>query len=172
MKKLKILMDENKRLLGYCDFGEMEGSMDIEVEDDFVWRGNSMDYVLEEGKLVYSPDLAKIKSRKRDGFKKMRDEKIHENIVVEEALFQVRDQDLQKFFLKKIEADLNPELKEKKENWVLADNTVKSINFNDIEKVLKAFGERQRELFKTFGTLSVQLEKASSVEEIEKITWK
>lgn len=122
-----------------------------------------------DGKWVV--DLKELKLIKRDELKVIRDEKISEDIEVEGSWYQVRDQDLQKFFLKKIEVDLHPELRSKKEAWILADNTVKEIDFNDIEKVLAAYGNRQRELFYSFGLLLHQLEYAQNEEQIKEIQW-
>ena len=116
-------------------------------------------------------DLNEIKRKKRNELKEIRDKKIYENLEVKGSIFQVRKQDLEKFFLKKIEADFNPELKEQKENWILADDSFKDIDFNDIQDIFQAFGERQRKLFERFGKLSIQLQKAQTWEEIENIKW-
>lgn len=116
-------------------------------------------------------DLNEIKRKKRNELKEIRDKKIYENLEVKGSIFQVRKQDLEKFFLKKIEADFNPELKEQKENWILADDSFKAIDFNDIQDIFQAFGERQRKLFERFGKLSIQLQKAQTWEEIENIKW-
>ncbi|XGU46901.1 hypothetical protein ACEXAJ_11300 [Fusobacterium necrophorum subsp. funduliforme] len=116
-------------------------------------------------------DLEQAKKEKKNKLKEIRDLKIYENLDVKGAVFQVRKQDLEKFFLKKIEADFNPELKERKENWILADDSFKAIDFNDIQDIFQAFGERQRKLFQRFGKLSIQLQQAQTWEEIENITW-
>src|SRR3712207_7617550 len=57
----RSLIDENKRLLAYCDFGELENSMEITVDDDFEFDKNLSDYIYQNEKLVYSPNLEKIK---------------------------------------------------------------------------------------------------------------
>ncbi|WP_147369709.1 DUF2977 domain-containing protein, partial [Fusobacterium necrophorum] len=44
MKKIKILIDENKRIIAYCDFGELENSMEITVDDDFQFNKSLDDY--------------------------------------------------------------------------------------------------------------------------------
>ena len=124
------------------------------------WNGKTWEVNIEE-----------VKEMKRQELKCIRDRKIYENLEVKGSVFQVRKQDLEKFFLKKIEADFNPGLKEQKENWILADNSFKAIDFNDIQDIFKAFGERQRKLFQYFGKLSIQLQQAQTWEEIEKITW-
>lgn len=171
MKIIKILINKSKRVLGYCDFGELENSIEIEVEDNFEFDKNLNDYIYTDGALKYSPELDKEKFLKREQLKYIRDKKIYENLEVKGSIFQVRKQDLEKFFLKKIEADFNPELKEQKEKWILADNSFKDIDFNDIQDIFKAFGERQRKIFGQFGKLSVQLQQAQTWEEIENIKW-
>lgn len=172
MKKIKILTDENKRLLAYCDFGELENGIEIEVEDDFEFTEDIENYILtEENKLKYVFNLEQAKLEKIKKLKIIRDEKISEDIEVDGAVYQIKEKDLQKFFLKKIEADINPEMKTKKEKWRLADNTYKEIDFSDILNILNAYGQRQREIFTKFGLLEYQVNNCSTVEEIETIKW-
>lgn len=113
-------------------------------------------------------NLNEVKKLKIEEFKRIRDKKISEDLEVEGALFQVRPEDLQKFFLKKIEADLGAT---KPDNWRLADNTYKEIDFEFIKKILEAYGARQRAIFTQFGVLEYQINNCNSVEEIEAIKW-
>lgn len=113
-------------------------------------------------------NLNEVKKLKNEEFKRIRDKKISEDLEVEEALFQVRPEDLQKFFLKKIEADLGTT---KPDNWRLADNTYIEIDFEFIKKILEAYGARQRAIFTQFGMLEHQINNCSTVEEIEAIKW-
>lgn len=172
MKKIKILTEENKRLLAYCDFGELENSIEIEVEDDFEFTGDIENYILtEENKLKYVFNLEQTKLEKIQKLKIIRDEKISEDIEVDGAVYQIKEKDLQKFLLKKVEADIHPELKEVKEDWRLADNTYKKIDFNDVLNILEAYGARQRKVFKEFGILEYRLMACTTLEEIEAIKW-
>lgn len=168
-----------------------DGNIREKTREELVGDGVEID--LEEGEIIqdkkliklgkpsqfhswngqeWTADLEQAKKEKRNELKEIRDRKIYENLEVKGSVFQVRKQDLEKFFLKKIEADFNPELKEQKENWILADDSFKAIDFNDIQDIFKAFGERQRKLFGQFGKLSVQLQQSQTWEEIEKIKWK
>lgn len=124
------------------------------------WNGNEW--------LINLDDVKKLKLQE---LKSLRDEKISEDIEVDEAVFQIKEKDLQKFLLKKVEADIHPELKEVKEDWRLADNTYKKIDFSDVLKILEAYGTRQRKVFKEFGMLEHQINNCSTVEEIEAIKW-
>lgn len=113
-------------------------------------------------------DLEEVKKTRIEELKRARDKKISEDLEVEGALFQVRPEDLQKFFLKKIEADLGAT---KPDNWRLADNTYKEIDFEFIKKILEVYGARQRAIFTQFGVLEYQINNCNSVEEIEAIKW-
>lgn len=113
-------------------------------------------------------NLNEVKKLKIEEFKRIRDKKIQADIEVEGALFQVRTEDLQKFFLKKIEFDLGTATTD---NWRLADNTYKEIDFEFIKKILEAYGARQRAIFTKFGVLEYQINNCNSVEEIEAIKW-
>lgn len=55
---MKILLDENKRIIAYTYIGELQGSVEI---DDFNFEHPSQDYIYENGKIKYSPDLEKFK---------------------------------------------------------------------------------------------------------------
>ncbi len=147
-----------------------QGEIFDEEKQEFSFIQNPSSWHVWDGH-NWTVDLEEVKRKKREELKYIRDEKIYENLEVNASIFQVRKQDLEKFFLKKIEADFNPALKEKKEIWILADNSFKAIDFNDIQDIFKAFGERQRKLFQHFGQLSIQLQQAQSLEEIEKIKW-
>lgn len=113
-------------------------------------------------------NLNEVKKLKIEEFKRIRDKKIQADIEVEGALFQVRTEDLQKFFLKKIEFDLGTATTD---NWRLADNTYKEIDFEFIKKILEAYGSRQRAIFTKFGVLEYQINNCNTVEEIDSIKW-
>lgn len=113
-------------------------------------------------------NLEEIKKAKIEEFKNIRDEKESANLEVDGFLFQVTFKDLQKFFLKKIEFDLGTATTD---NWRLADNTYKEIDFEFIKKILEAYGSRQRAIFTKFGVLEYQINNCNTVEEIESIEW-
>lgn len=169
MKKIKILLDDNKRIVSYCDFGELENSIEIEVDDNFCFDANKI-YSYVDGKLEYTVNLDELKAQKIEELKMIRDEKISENLEYDGACYQVRNEDIQKFLLKILEHELMPE-SNVKEVWRLANNTYKEITFDDIKNILKVYGDRQREIFNTFYVLDKKLEIAKSVEEIESIKW-
>ncbi|MDY2573609.1 MAG: DUF4376 domain-containing protein [Fusobacterium necrophorum] len=156
---------------------EVKNEVELSIEKRYYFVDNKVvelkaNQKIENNKIIdILSEIDYLKEKKREELKEVRDKKIYENLEVKESVFQVRKQDLENFFLKKIEADFNPELKTKEENWILADNSFKKVNFEDIKEILTAFGERKREIFKHFGKLSVELEKAENIEKIEKITW-
>ena len=61
---------------------------------------------------------------------------------------------------------------EDKRSWILADNTGKEFTYAQLLDVLDARALRKENLFNTYGIFLMQLEKATTVEEIEKIIWK
>lgn len=171
MKKIKILTDENKRLLAYCDFGELENGIEIEVEDDFEFKHFLADYIFENNQIVYKPSLEELKKIKREELKKIRDSKIHENIEVHGSLFQVREQDTMKFQLIGLGLALGKLNPMDKEKWVLADNTVKDLTNIELVNVLIEKEARERELFAKFIELDSRLQLSKTIEEIEAIKW-
>ena len=172
MKTIKILIDENKRLTGYCDFGELQNSIELEVEDDFEFKGNLKNYSYVDEKLVYSVDLEEVKEKKRNELKAVREAKISENIIAYESEFQVRDKDLENFEDVARAIRRNKKSLEDKRSWILADNTVKEFTYAQLLDVLDARALRKENLFNTYGIFLMQLEKSTTVEEIEKIIWK
>ena len=91
---MKILLDENKRIIAYTYIGDLQGSIEVE---DFDFEHPSQDYMYEKGEIKYSPDLVRIKKEKRDELKEIRTNKLYENITVNGDIFQVRKDDLDNF---------------------------------------------------------------------------
>lgn len=116
--------------------------------------------------------LEDVKKQKREELKKVRNQKIEENIEVYGSVFQVRNSDKEHFD----DVDLMIRTHEINENykkkWVLADNSVKEFTAQQIIDVWKERTKRKDKIFIDFGSLSMKLQSCNSVEEIEKIKWK
>lgn len=165
---MKIVIDKNKRIISYALFGELQGA--IEVENfEFIYPAD--DYIYENGKIKYSPNIDRLKKLKREELKTIRTEKLYENITIHEDTFQIRKDDLDNFW----EVDYMLKRKEVVEtdtrNWILADNSIKTFTYAQILNVLTEFIKRKAGIFEKFGALSIKLEACKSAEEIEAIKW-
>lgn len=165
---MKIVIDKNKRIISYALIGELQGA--IEVENfEFIYPVD--DYIYEDGKIKYSPNIDRLKKLKREELKQIRTNKLYENITVNGDTFQVRAEDLENFW----EVDYmlkNREVVESdKRNWVLSDNSIKTFTYAQLMNVLTEFIKRKAGIFEKFGVLSIKLEACKSAEEIETIKW-
>lgn len=116
-------------------------------------------------------DLEAVKNKKREELKSIREEKIAENIEVHGSLFQVREKDLENF--EDVARAIRREKRQltDKRAWVLADNSIKVFTYAELLDVLDERALRKEKIFNEYGKLSVALEKAKTIEEIEKIKW-
>ena len=151
--------------------------LDVSLEDGEVIKGNKIiklarpsQYHKWTGK-EWSVNLEEVKENKRQELKVLRATKIDEDIVVSGDPFQVKERDLNNFYNIKTIADLNPTIKTQKVIWILADNTAKEFTYEQIMNVLVAYIMRKQELFTKFAILTEKLEQATTLEEIENITW-
>lgn len=116
-------------------------------------------------------DIEDVINFKREELKKVREEKISENLEVHGAMFQVREKDLENF------EDVARAIRRGKRQltdrriWVLADNSVKEFTYAQLLDVLDERAERKDKIFAQFAILSMQLEKCENVDDIEKIKW-
>lgn len=165
---MKIIIDKNKRIISYALIGELQGSIEV---DAFEFTHQIDDYVYENGKIKYSPNLDRLKKQKREELKTIRTNKLYENITVNGDTFQVRKDDLENFW----EVDYMLKTKEVTEtdtrNWILADNSIKTFTYAQLMNVLTEFIKRKDRTFEKFGVLSIKLEACKTVEEIEAIKW-
>ena len=165
---MKIIVDKNKRIISYSIIGELQGAIEVE---DFKFIHPIDDYIYENGKIKYSPNIDRLKKIKREELKAVRTNKLYENITVNGDTFQVRTEDLENFW----EVDYmlkNKEVVESdKRNWVLSDNSIKTFTYSQLMEVLTEFIKRKAGIFEKFGTLSINLEACKSAEEIETIKW-
>lgn len=165
---MKIVIDKNKRIVAYTTIGEMQEAIEV---DDFKFIHPIDDYIYENGKIKYSPNIDRLKKIKREELKAVRTNKLYENITVNGDTFQVRTEDLENFW----EVDYmlkNKEVVESdKRNWVLSDNSIKTFTYSQLMEVLTEFVKRKADTFEKFGALSIKLEACKSVEEIETIKW-
>lgn len=165
---MKIIVNKNKRITSYALIGEIQGAIEV---DDFEFIHPINDYIYENGKIKYSPNIYRLKKLKREELKVIRTNKLYENITVNGDTFQVRKDDLENFW----EVDYMLKNKEVQEtdtrNWVLSDNSIKTFTYSQIMNVLTEFIKRKAGIFEKFGVLSIKLEACKSVEEIEAIKW-
>lgn len=165
---MKIVIDKNKRIISYALIGELQGAIEVE---DFEFVHQIDDYIYENDKIKYSPNIDRLKKLKREELKNIRIEKLYENITVNGDTFQVRKDDLENFW----EVDYMLKRREVAEtdtrNWILADNSIKTFTYAQILNVLTEFIKRKAGIFEKFGALSIKLETCKSVEEIEAIKW-
>lgn len=165
---MKIVIDKNKRIVAYTTIGEMQEAIEV---DDFKFIHPIDDYVYENGKIKYSPNIDRLKKIKREELKSIRMQKLYENITVNGDTFQVRKDDLENFW----EVDYMLKRREVAEtdtrNWILVDNSIKTFTYSQLMNVLTEFIKRKAGIFEKFGVLSINLETCKSVEEIEAIKW-
>ena len=165
---MKILLDENKRIIAYTYIGDLQGSIEVE---DFDFEHPSQDYMYEKGEIKYSPDLVRIKKEKRDELKEIRTNKLYENITVNGDTFQVRKDDLENFWEVDYILGTGEVTETDTRNWILADNSIKTFTYSQLMNVLTEFIKRKADIFEKFGALSIKLESCKSDEEIEAIKW-
>lgn len=165
---MKIIIDKNKRIISYALIGKLQEAIEV---DDFEFIHPVDDYIYEDGKIKYSPNIERLKKLKRKELKAIRTNKLYENITVNGDTFQVRTEDLENFW----EVDYmlkNKEVVESdKRNWVLSDNSIKTFAYSQLMEVLTEFIKRKAGIFEKFGALSIKLEACKSAEEIETIKW-
>ena len=165
---MKIVIDKNKRIISYALIGELQGSIEV---DDFEFLYPIDDYIYENGKIKYSPNLDRLKKTKRDELKAIRVSKLYENITVNGDTFQVRKDDLDNFWEVDYMLGTGEVTETDTRNWILADNSIKTFTYAQLMNVLTEFIKRKAEVFEKFGVLSIKLENCKSVEEIEAIKW-
>ena len=165
---MKIKIDKNNRIVAYATIGDLKDSIEV---DNFEFTKPLNDYIFEDNKIKYSPNMERLKHLKREEFKNVRNQKLYENITVNGDTFQVRKDDLDNFW----EADYMLKTKEvvktDTRNWILADNSIKTFTYSQLMEVLTEFIKRKAGIFEKFGTLSINLEACKSAEEIEAIKW-
>lgn len=165
---MKIKIDKNNRIVAYATVGDFKDSIEV---DYFEFAKHLNDYIFEDNKIKYSPNIERLKQLKREEFKDFRNQKLYENITVNGDTFQVRKDDLENF----LEVDYMLKKGEVTEtdtrNWILADNSIKTFTYAQLMIVLTEFIKRKAEVFEKFGELSIRLSMCNSVEEIEQIKW-
>ncbi len=165
---MKIKIDKNKKIIGYAIVGDLDGAIEVEAFE-FIYPLN--EYIYENGKIKYSPNIDRLKKIKKEELKSIRMQKLYENITVNGDTFQVRKDDLENFW----EVDYMLKRREVAEtdtrNWILVDNSIKTFTYSQLMNVLTEFIKRKAGIFEKFGVLSIKLETCKSVEEIEAIKW-
>lgn len=165
---MKIVIDKNKRIISYALIGELQGAIEVE---NFEFTHPIDDYIYENGKIKYSPNLDRLKKTKRDELKVIRVSKLYENITVNGDTFQVRKDDLDNFWEVDYMLGTGEVTETDTRNWILADNSIKTFTYAQLMNVLTEFIKRKADIFEKFGVLSIKLEACKSAEEIEVIKW-
>ena len=165
---MKIIVDKNKRIISYSIIGELQGAIEV---DNFEFIYPVDDYIYEDGKIKYSPNIDRLKKLKREELKVIRTSKLYENITVNGDTFQVRKDDLENFWEIDYMLKTKEVVKTHTRNWILADNSIKTITYAQLMNVLTEFIKRKAGIFEKFGVLSIKLEACKSAEEIEAIKW-
>ncbi len=165
---MKIKIDKNNRIVAYATIGDFTDSIEV---DNFEFTKPLNDYIYEDSKIKYSPNMERLKHLKREEFKNVRNQKLYENITVNGDTFQVRKDDLENFW----EVDYmlkNGEVTETDtRNWILADNSIKTFTYSQLMNILTEFIKRKATIFNKFTELSIKLEFSKNIEEIEAIKW-
>ena len=165
---MQIIIDKNNRLISYALIGELQGAIEVE---NFEFIHPIDDYIYENGKIKYSPNIDRLKKIKREELKAVRTNKLYENITVNGDTFQVRKDDLDNFWEVDYMLKTKEVVKTDTRNWILADNSIKTFTYSQLMEVLTEFIKRKANIFEKFGALSIKLEACKSAEEIEAIKW-
>lgn len=165
---MKIIIDKNKRIISYALIGKLQEAIEV---DDFEFIYPVDDYIYENGKIKYSPNIDRLKKIKREELKAVITNKLYENITVNGDTFQVRKDDLDNFWEVDYMLKTKEVVKTDTRNWILADNSIKTFTYSQLMEVLTEFIKRKAGIFEKFGTLSINLEACKSAEEIETIKW-
>ena len=165
---MKITIDKNKRIISYALIGELQGAIEV---DNFEFIHPIDDYIYENGKIKYSPNIDRLKKLKREELKVIRTSKLYENITVNGDTFQVRKDDLENFWEVDYMLGTGEVTETDTRNWILANNSIKTFTYSQLLNVLTEFIKRKADIFEKFGALSIKLESCKSVEEIESIKW-
>ncbi|KXA22115.1 DUF4376 domain-containing protein [Fusobacterium nucleatum] len=165
---MKIKIDKNKKIIGYAIVGDLDGAIEVEAFE-FIYPLN--EYIYEDGKIKYSPNIDRLKKLKREELKVIRTSKLYENITVNGDTFQVRKDDLENFWEVDYMLKTKEVVKTDTRNWILADNSIKTFTYSQLMEVLTEFIKRKAGIFEKFGALSIKLEACKSAEEIEAIRW-
>lgn len=165
---MRIIIDKNKRITSYALIGELQGAIEVQ---DFEFAHQIDDYIYENGKIKYSPNIDRLKKLKREELKSIRMQKLFENITVNGDTFQVRKDDLDNFWEVDYMLGTGEVAETDTRNWILADNSIKTFIYAQLMNVLTEFIKRKDRIFEKFGELSIKLEACKSAEEIEAIKW-
>lgn len=133
---MKIIIDKNKRIISYALIGELQGAIEVE---NFEFIHPIDDYIYENGKIKYSPNIDRLKKIKREELKAVRTNKLYENITVNGDTFQVRKDDLDNFWEVDYMLKTKEVVKTDTRNWILADNSIKTFTYSQLMEVLTEF---------------------------------
>lgn len=118
---------------------------------------------------TWEVDIEEVKKIKRFELKRIREQKISENIEVHGFVFQVREKDLENFEDVAIAILRKKKTEEDTRAWILADNSIKVFTYAQLLDVLDERALRKEKIFDEYGTLIIKLQQAKTLEEIENI---
>ncbi|WP_261791371.1 hypothetical protein [Fusobacterium necrophorum] len=117
-------------------------------------------------------DLEDIKDKINETWKKERQEKIDADLNYKDYIFQMHeDIDVKNFQQRALQIALGQKKLTDKEEWRLKDNTFKEFTYKELLEVVELWGERKQKIWIDLKRMWKELEKANSIEEIEKISW-
>lgn len=117
-------------------------------------------------------DLEDIKDKINETWKNERQEKIDADLEYKGSMFQMREYiDVKNFEQRGLQIALGQKKLTDKEEWRLKDNTFKEFNYKELLEIVGLWGDRKTRIWNDLKRMWKELEKAKSVEDIEKITW-
>lgn len=196
------MLKEKTKLQLYREglYSLQQGEQFNEKKNEFSLQEKPSKYHIWNGE-EWKFDIDMVKTLKRNELKKIREEKVYKNLIVnldgKSYEFQMKEKDVHNFNGLKNTLDIlktlgitNPDdveklssipenilqkiqlfLKTKKVAWILVDNSIALFDFDQILLIQALFYLRKEEIFLEFGKKSAQLQKATSIEDIEKIQW-
>lgn len=118
---------------------------------------------------LYPPkSLEEVKEITRLKFKNERDNKIEENISINDIEIQVRMADRENI---KEAIEFSEKLGIEKTKWILADNSTCEMTAEMLQLYLTHYTIRKLQIFEMYGNIIEQIAIAENVEELNKITW-
>lgn len=152
--------------------------IEIELEEGEIIQDKKLikihkpsEYHIWNGK-EWKVDLEDVKNKINETWKKERQEKIDADLEYKNFMFQMReDIDVKNFEQRGLQIALNQKKLTDKEEWRLKDNTFKEFTYKELLEIVGLWGKRKQKIWNDLKRMWKELEKANSIEEIEKIAW-
>lgn len=130
--------------------------------------GKTLKELVAEGVVT----LEEVKFRINEKWKQERQSKVDADLEYKGSVFQMRENiDVKNFEQRGLQIALGQKKLTDREEWRLKDNVFKEFSYEELLQVVGLWGERKKRIWIDLKRMWLELEKATSVEEIEKITW-